>query len=68
LLLERHQLRDTITFEQGLKGGVMFASERPLPAELVVKRMRGVEMRAGNPSVWQQLRCRVGAAVREQFW
>ena len=67
LLLERHQLRDTITFEQGLKGGVMLSPERTLPAELVAEWMRRIEMRAGNPAVRQRIGRRMGAAVREQF-
>ena len=67
LPLECHQLRLTITFEQGLKGGVMFSPERTLPAELVAEWMRRIKMRAGNPAVRQRLGRRVGA-VREQFW
>ena len=65
LSLECHQLRLTITFEQGLKGGVIFSLERTLPAELVAKRMRRIQMRTGNPSVRQRLRRRVGATVRK---
>jgi hypothetical protein len=68
LPLERHEFRHSVTLEQKFECIVIAAPQRSFPSELIAKRMRRINVRTRDPSLGQWPGCRMGAAMREQFW
>ena len=66
--LERDEIRVAVTLKEGLEGGVAVVPKWTPLAELVAERVRGIEMRAGDPAFGQWFGRRMSSPMRQQFW
>ena len=66
--LERDEVRVAVTLKKGLEGDMAVVPEWTPLTKLVAKRMRGVEMRAGDPAFGQWFGRCMSTPMRQQFW